>query len=107
MMVVPAPRAIPPLSFSESRPKTVRVESSTANIKPATANTPTITGRKFLRYPGMGVLLLQSRGGRYSPPPPLEYGLDYHRTWNTLRFSFTPPTGARASQRVTKFFAAV
>src|SRR5580704_11186276 len=63
MMVVPAPRAIRPLSFSESRPKTVRVESSTANTKPATANAPTITGREDLRCPCMGVLLLQSGGG--------------------------------------------
>src|SRR5260370_4173238 len=63
MMVVPAPRAIRSLSLSESRPKTVRVESSTANIKPATANTPTITGREYLGCPGMRVLLLQSGGG--------------------------------------------
>src|SRR5260370_40005612 len=71
MMVVPAPRAIP-LSFSESRPKTVRVESSTANTKPATANTPTITGRKYRSCPGMGLLLLQSgRGRRNRPPPPV------------------------------------
>src|SRR5258708_6611943 len=63
MMVVPAPRAICPLSFSEFRPKTVRVESSAANTKPATANAPTITGREDLNCPGMGVLLLLSGGG--------------------------------------------
>src|SRR6266851_5912586 len=69
MMVVPAPRAIRPLSFSESRPKTVRVESSTANTKPATANTPTITGREYLSCPCMGVLLLQSGGGAVQSAP--------------------------------------
>src|SRR5438477_12439810 len=68
MMVVPAPRAIPPLSLSESRPKTVRVESGTANTKPATANTPTITGREYLSCLGIGVLLFY-RWERYSPPP--------------------------------------
>src|SRR5207245_4995962 len=80
MMVVPAPRAICPLSFSESRPKTVRVESSTANTKPATANTPTITMREYLRCPCMGVLLLQSGGGGTVRLTPVEFNrLDSRR----------------------------
>src|SRR5258708_35018818 len=74
MMVVPAPRAIRSLSLSESSPKAVRVESSMANTKLTTANTPTITGLEDLSCPGMGVLLLlQSGGGATVRLPPVEF----------------------------------
>src|SRR6201996_6906101 len=57
MMVVPAPRAICPLSSSESRPMTVRVVINMTNAKLTTANSPTVRVRENISCFGIGVLL--------------------------------------------------